>query len=91
MNLIDDEITDERWAELLEEQKQSSLPILDWCERHRISFKAFSAAKKRLAQRIDRPYIIAKVGNLDVKVFEGVQDSVLNNTFNAIINTKAYL
>lgn len=84
MRLYDEEITDERWIELIEEQKESSLPILDWCDAHRISFKAFNNAKKRLLDKNNKDYVINCVNGIELHVYSEAKASTLLNVINVI-------
>lgn len=48
MNKMRPRKTREQWSELIEQQQQSELTILEFCQKHDVGFASFGKWKKRL-------------------------------------------
>ena len=49
MNKMRPRKTREQWAELIEQQQQSGLTILDFCQQYDVGFASFGKWKRRLS------------------------------------------
>ena len=61
----------EQWAELIEQQQQSGLTILDFCQQHDVGFASFGKWKRRLSpttERSTRPNSHAAFTEVDLKL-----------------------